>query len=490
MPMGLVTKPPNGYLYASEVGAVGDGATDDTAALQTLIDEATAGEKTPALDGGTYRITSTLEIGAGGTDVPVGLVGFGRPIVRWAGADGTDYILNFDWDTGSGAAAPIWIRGIQFYGNNKACGLSLNTFTNWMCLSDCFFWKCKEALVCEDCWGARIERLVFLACGALGATNGIVGLHRHNGGTFASNQWVSCDGVAGPAVNGPMLVVTGNPGAQSIGGVYQDLMLDQCVVGAGAVALHFDHKCAATIRGVRIENVASLVQRAIHLEGCEDVLVENVARDGGGAPANEALVYLEDCRRCAVHGVRAANAFAATSALVEMVGTTHGTRVAGLDNQTGAGTDIEGYDGLEPGQRLYRRYEIDHSDFTDNGDTYGRYDLAPDLPAGSEVVAVRVDVSEAFDSTPAPGGKAVLSLGNDAGAVPQTDFTGTTTWHDVSGATTLYWTGGDIRAAGNDPLVTSATGLRLVVNEDDGGGGDWGSIDQGAVTVELIARKV
>lgn len=62
-------------------GAVGDGATDDTAAIQSAINSATSAGKVVFIDYGLYRITSTISIPAG-----TKIVGETFPVLMAAGA--------------------------------------------------------------------------------------------------------------------------------------------------------------------------------------------------------------------------------------------------------------------------------------------------------------------------------------------------------------------------------------------------------------------
>lgn len=62
-------------------GATGNGVTDDTAALQSIINSATAAGKIVYFDAGTYKVTSTLLIPAGAK-----LVGEGYPVIMSSGS--------------------------------------------------------------------------------------------------------------------------------------------------------------------------------------------------------------------------------------------------------------------------------------------------------------------------------------------------------------------------------------------------------------------
>lgn len=87
------SKPQYGSLSASDFvsvrssGAVGNGATDDTAALQSAINTAVAAGKVVYIDHGLYLITRTLSIPPGAK-----IVGEGYPVLMAAGS----YFTNID----------------------------------------------------------------------------------------------------------------------------------------------------------------------------------------------------------------------------------------------------------------------------------------------------------------------------------------------------------------------------------------------------------
>lgn len=69
------------FASVRSAGAKGDGVTDDTAALQNIINTATAASQIVYFDSGTYKVTSTLNIPPGAK-----LVGEAYPIILSAGA--------------------------------------------------------------------------------------------------------------------------------------------------------------------------------------------------------------------------------------------------------------------------------------------------------------------------------------------------------------------------------------------------------------------
>ncbi len=62
---GVVTNPNTGYLSAKEYGAVGDGVTDDTDALERLFEDAFQQKKAAYFDPGTYLIRRSLTLKTG-----------------------------------------------------------------------------------------------------------------------------------------------------------------------------------------------------------------------------------------------------------------------------------------------------------------------------------------------------------------------------------------------------------------------------------------
>jgi glucan 1,3-beta-glucosidase len=69
------------FLSARSAGAKGDGATDDTAALQSAINNAVSQGKVLFLDYGLYRVTSTIRIPPGAK-----IVGESFPVILSSGA--------------------------------------------------------------------------------------------------------------------------------------------------------------------------------------------------------------------------------------------------------------------------------------------------------------------------------------------------------------------------------------------------------------------
>ncbi|KAJ5773672.1 hypothetical protein N7457_008568 [Penicillium paradoxum] len=71
---------PSSFSSTRSGGATGDGKTDDTAALQKVINDAASGGKIVYFDAGTYRVTSTIKIPAGSK-----IVGEAYPVIMSSG---------------------------------------------------------------------------------------------------------------------------------------------------------------------------------------------------------------------------------------------------------------------------------------------------------------------------------------------------------------------------------------------------------------------
>lgn len=69
------------FSSARSAGAKGDGVTDDTTALQNLINSATSAGKVAFIDAGTYKVTSTITIPAGAK-----IVGEAYPVIMSSGS--------------------------------------------------------------------------------------------------------------------------------------------------------------------------------------------------------------------------------------------------------------------------------------------------------------------------------------------------------------------------------------------------------------------
>lgn len=79
--------PASAFVSARDGGAKGDGTTDDTAALQSVINSAAGSGKVLYIDAGVYKVTSTLNVPANSK-----IVGEGYPVILSSG----DFFNNID----------------------------------------------------------------------------------------------------------------------------------------------------------------------------------------------------------------------------------------------------------------------------------------------------------------------------------------------------------------------------------------------------------
>ena len=91
-----------------DFGAVGDGVTDDTVAIQAAIDAAgTAGGGSVYIPVGTYKLTDTLTI----TNDYVALIGDGSSASVLLGSDPTKWIIKFNANADHMLIDGLWIKG-------------------------------------------------------------------------------------------------------------------------------------------------------------------------------------------------------------------------------------------------------------------------------------------------------------------------------------------------------------------------------------------
>jgi len=117
------------------------------------------------------------------------------------------------------------------------------------------------------------------------------------------------------------------------------------------------------------------------------------------------------------------------------------------------------------------------SDFTDNGDATGYVDLAEQVPAGSLVLGVELDVTTAFDST-----SPTAQVG-EAGNLDR--FTANSSL-DISAVATV---GSEAPDAAGGGYVGAATTPRVTVT-DGAGTPDFGNITTGTMVVTIVYVKL
>lgn len=145
-------------------GAVGDGLTDDTAAIQAAVDAVSAdGGGTLLFPAADYYMQTSVHLRD-----DVNIVGYGAAIIKRFASDWVTsfYTLSFR-GTGYGAGASQWsISGLEFRGiaNTKTCAISLHHPQDFR-IADCTFVDAQGADHAIDMQGARrgiIERCRFL----------------------------------------------------------------------------------------------------------------------------------------------------------------------------------------------------------------------------------------------------------------------------------------------------------------------------------------
>ena len=117
------------------------------------------------------------------------------------------------------------------------------------------------------------------------------------------------------------------------------------------------------------------------------------------------------------------------------------------------------------------------ADFTDNGDATGYVDLTEQVPAGSLVMGVELDVTTAFDST---------SLTAQVGVSGNLDRFSANASLDVSAIAAV---GSESPDAGGNGYAAAAATPRVTVT-DGAGTPDFGNITVGVMTVTIVYLKL
>ncbi len=112
-----------GWIDARSFGAIGDGITDDTDAIQTCLDEAVRTQKAAYLPAGTYLISSPLEV-----DTGLNLLGDGRAL----SVISSPHSIALTKKDGKAAVERIVLTGLQFSGpagENSLIGIDATAFS-------------------------------------------------------------------------------------------------------------------------------------------------------------------------------------------------------------------------------------------------------------------------------------------------------------------------------------------------------------------------
>ena len=182
-----------------DFGAVGDGVTDDTAAIQAAIDYAESNNLTVNFDGATYAIGSAISLKNGvsliGTHMPSAdptVVGVGTTFLRIANIDmlsavGTNRTTN--------RIGHNRIQGIQF---KDGANIGTTTWTNFK-YADSVAWQdvtffqpdsnttIGTCITAEESWDWRLNNVIWKHCGDSSGTKYPIRIY--NGADDSSNDW-------------------------------------------------------------------------------------------------------------------------------------------------------------------------------------------------------------------------------------------------------------------------------------------------------------
>ena len=182
-----------------DFGAVGDGVTDDTAAIQAAIDYAESNNLTVNFDGATYAIGSAISLKNGvsliGTHMPSAdptVVGVGTTFLRIANIDmlsavGTNRTTN--------RIGHNRIQGIQF---KDGANIGTATWTNFK-YADSVVWQdvtffqpdsnttIGTCITAEESWDWRLNNVIWKHCGDSSGTKYPIRIY--NGADDSSNDW-------------------------------------------------------------------------------------------------------------------------------------------------------------------------------------------------------------------------------------------------------------------------------------------------------------
>lgn len=192
-----------------DFGAVGNGSTDDTAAIQAAIDACNASGRTVYFPAGTYYITSGLTIDNSATTTgplasdyyapKASIQGDASASVRILGAAGAYTMLTITGGAGNAFVSQQSIQGITFEKvDNLGQVLELDTIA-YMAVTDCFFNRGEIGVRLKDC-----VVISFDSCYFMFADKGIYATSEGGADPNALN-FVSCV-IAGNDVYGALVV--------------------------------------------------------------------------------------------------------------------------------------------------------------------------------------------------------------------------------------------------------------------------------------------
>lgn len=291
---------------AKQFGAVGDGITDDTAALQAAINAAASGSKKLYLPAGTYKTTSGLSFGApirifgDGADVasetgtvikPTQSSGIALAFTNAAGSFDNGLILE-DFaiiGTGSGTAVGLEVNG-AVWTNSRIRNITVRSMGG-------------RAVVINDCLTANFEHVRAQGCGSDGfhisGSNGI----RLYGCMSESNAgygyYFSSNLTAGER-NGPLMLAC------------------HAEENTGGDAVYMNQYSNPMIQGcwLQVASASNVDRAAIHFDTCTGAMVSGNLLTSNATWASFQGVKLTGSLFCSIIGNNI-DGFAAARAIVE-----------------------------------------------------------------------------------------------------------------------------------------------------------------------------
>lgn len=200
------------FLLASDFGTTFDGTTDDAAALQAAIDEATSSKKALRLDAGTAIIGTPLSIAN-----PLTMIGNGRASTTLKAANGlNDYIVSF-----TGGPAGVGVVGAYFAdfsidGNsaNQTAGGGIKADGAVQCsferlhLTSCYNWGMKVGPITGGAFGHhnRIVSCLFDNAGGSAGFGGGVWLTSSDENWLVMSDFEFLGGATSPIGSAPVML--------------------------------------------------------------------------------------------------------------------------------------------------------------------------------------------------------------------------------------------------------------------------------------------